>query len=88
MPHTESTETIIARIDERQKANNEMTHELLRIVKGDNGEGLTTRIAKIEQTQGNCPQVQSARDSIKWLTWGFRMIVGAIIGACIWLVKG
>jgi len=83
----ESIETIIARMDERLKANNDMTLELLKIVKGDNSQGLITRMAIVEQQQGNCPKVQQAVTSIKWLTWGFRVITAAIIGGFFWLIR-
>ena len=83
----ESLETIMARFDERQKANNEMTLELLRIVKGDNGEGLSTRVSKIEQTQENCPKIQEVRSSLRWLKWGFRLIISGIIGGFLWMIR-
>jgi len=92
----ESLETIIARIDERQKAQiqlqetqNAMTSELFKIIKGDNGEGLMTKVAKTELVQKNCPkpQVDRISSSVKWLIWGFRVIVVAIIGGFFWFIR-
>ena len=79
----ESTETIIARMDERLKTNNDMTIELLKIVKGDNGEGLMTKVAVISKEQETCP----AKISVRWLTWGFRSIALAIIGGFFWFIR-
>lgn len=81
-----STEAIIARIDEKLEANNRATFELLKIVKGDNGQGLCTRVALLEQTAETdiqCPN----NDSVRWLTWGFRSIMVAIIGTALWFLR-
>jgi len=53
--------------------------QMLKILQGDNGQGLMTRVALVEEHPENCP----AKTSIKWLTWGFRLIVAALIGSGI-----
>lgn len=80
----EELEVVLARIEERVKNNNEIGSELLRIVKGDNGSGLVTRVAILEQHPGNCPH----KSSISWLKWGLRAFYGsALLGVVVYIVR-
>jgi len=79
--------------------NTDLTVELLRIVKGDNGSGLVTKVALLEQgfqdqeedyTEklnthiANCP----VKTDVKWNTWGVRILYGSgVLGLLVWLVR-
>lgn len=80
---TESPETTLARIEERVKQNIAISQNLLRVVKGDNGEGLTQKVTRLETLEENCP----VKASVKWLTWGYRSLAAAIIGAFLWMLR-
>jgi 5'-3' exonuclease len=81
----ENLETQVAVLTNELKHNNALLGELLKIVKGDNGCGLMTRVAIIEKHPQNC----DTRTSVRWLTWGVRGIYTIIILAFIaaWISK-
>jgi hypothetical protein len=67
----EAMDVVVARIDERLEANINLTKELLKIVKGDNGHGLVTRMTLMEEHPKTCP----VQTSVRWLIWAVRAIV-------------
>jgi len=64
----------IAEIKGTLKTNTEMTHELLKIVKGDNGEGLMTKVALNKQ-------------SLKRAWWFIGLIAGGIVGVAAFVIR-
>ncbi len=85
MQKNESQATAIARLEERMKTNNEMTLELLNIIKGNNGSGLMTKVAILETHPENCP----LKTTVKWHTWAIRAIYAApVVYFITYFVKG